>query len=64
LRRYILVDRRKARYREEDGVTFRAPDAKLGKFFVYNRPHMAEFVEWAFEHFTAGTYTCPLFSST
>ena len=38
-------------YVSPDG-TKRAPDAKFGKFHIYNRPHMTEFVEWASERFT------------
>ena len=52
----LLVDRRMTPFVEPDG-TKRAPDAKFGKFFIYNRPHMSAFVEWAFEHFTVGVWS-------
>ena len=52
----LLVDRRMSAFVDADG-TRRAPDAKFGKFFIYNRPHMAAFVEWAFEHFTVGVWS-------
>lgn len=52
----LLVDRRMTPFVEPDG-TKRAPDAKFGKFFIYNRPHMTTFVEWAFEHFTVGVWS-------
>jgi hypothetical protein len=52
----LLVDRRMSAWVAPDG-TKRAPDARFGKFFIYNRPHMAEFVEWAFEHFTVGVWS-------
>jgi hypothetical protein len=52
----LLVDRRMSAFVEPDG-TKRAPDAKFGKFFIYNRPHMTSFVKWAFEHFTVGVWS-------
>jgi hypothetical protein len=52
----LLVDRRMSAYTAPDG-TRRAPDAQFGKFFIYNRPHMVEFVEWALEHFTVGVWS-------
>ena len=52
----LLVDRRMAPFVEPDG-TKRAPDAAFGKFLIYNRPHMSEFVAWAFEHFTVGVWS-------
>jgi len=52
----LLVDRRMSAYVAPDGTKC-APDAKIGKFFIYNRPHMAGFVEWAFEHFTVGVWS-------
>jgi hypothetical protein len=52
----LLVDRRMAAFAEADG-TKRAPDAKFGKFFIYNRPHMVEFVNWLSDHFTVGVWS-------
>ena len=52
----LLVDRRMTPFVEPDG-TKRAPDAAFGKFLIYNRPHMSEFVAWAFEHFTVGVWS-------
>ena len=52
----LLVDRRRSAFAEPDG-TRRAPSAVLGKFHVYDRPHVAEFVRWAFEHFTVGVWS-------
>ena len=52
----LLVDRRMTPFVEPDG-TKRAPDATFGKFFIYNRPHMRAFAEWAFEHFTVGVWS-------
>ena len=50
------MDRRRSAFAEPDG-TRRAPSAVLGKFHVYDRPHVAEFVRWAFEHFTVGVWS-------
>ena len=52
----LLVDRRMTPFVEPDG-TKRAPDAAFGKFLICNRPHMGEFVAWAFEHFTVGVWS-------
>ena len=52
----LLVDRRMTPFVEPDG-TKRAPDAAFGKFLIYNRPHLSEFVAWAFEHFTVGVWS-------
>ena len=32
-------------------------DAKVGQFYVYNRPHMREFIEWVHEHFEVGVWS-------
>lgn len=32
-------------------------DAKVGPFYVYNRPHMREFIEWVHDHFEVGVWS-------
>ena len=53
----LLVDRRMSPFENPVDGTKVAPDAKFGKFYIYNRPHMQSFVEWASEHFTAGVWS-------
>jgi len=52
----LLVDRCRAPYVNPDGSEI-PPDRRFGKFFIYNRPHMAEFVKWAFDHFTVAVWS-------
>ena len=52
----LLVDRRMSPCVEQDG-TKRVPDAKFGKFFIYNRPQMNEFVNWLHDKFTVGVWS-------
>ena len=53
----LLVDRRMSPFENPVDGTKVAPDAKFGKFYIYNRPHMQSFVEWASEHFTVGVWS-------
>ena len=53
----LLVDRRMSPFENPVDGTKVAPDAKFGKFYIYNRPHMRSFVEWASEHFTVGVWS-------
>ena len=41
----LLVDRRMSPFENPVDGTKVAPDAKFGKFYIYNRPHMQSFVE-------------------
>ena len=53
----LLVDRRMSPFEHPADGTKVAPDAKFGKFYIYNRPHMHSFVEWTMEHFTVGVWS-------
>ena len=52
----LLVDRRMSPHVAPDGTKV-APDGKFGRFLVYNRAHIDDFIDWIHERFTVGVWS-------